>query len=111
MGGLCRRAKVVRPKHLLNDESHQRAVLSVAYCPRCGALDGEDDHTTPMIATNVGLRVTRMNEKQVQLIGAVMEMISGTLDNMKEDPFHAPAAWILENWWHTLNAVLQVWDH
>lgn len=52
-----------------------------------------------------------MNEKQVQLIGAVMEMISGTLDNMKEDPFHAPAAWILENWWHTLNAVLQVWDH
>jgi hypothetical protein len=52
-----------------------------------------------------------MNEKQVELIAAVMEMINGTLDNMSKDEFHAPAPWLLENWWHTLNAALQIRDH
>ena len=54
-----------------------------------------------------------MNQKQIDLVTIVMEMIGGTIDNMAEDPFHAPADWVLNNWWHTLNAVLslQVGDH
>lgn len=40
-----------------------------------------------------------------------MDMISGTLDNYARDPHHAPAAWLLENWWCTLNAALQVGNH
>lgn len=47
-----------------------------------------------------------MNEKAAALVGTVMEMISGTLDNMEKDEFHAPASWLLENWWHALNAAL-----
>ena len=52
-----------------------------------------------------------MNEKARVLIETVMDMINGTLDTMKSDEFHAPAPWILENWWCTLNAALQVRDH
>ena len=52
-----------------------------------------------------------MNEEEQMLIETVMDMISGTLDTMKEDEFHAPAPWLLENWWHTLNAALQVGNH
>jgi len=44
------------------------------------------------------------------LIETVMDMISGTLDTYASDPHHAPAAWLLENWWCTLNAALQVRD-
>jgi hypothetical protein len=51
-----------------------------------------------------------MNEKARVLIETVMDMISGTLDNMSKDEFHAPAPWLLENWWCTLNASLQVGD-
>jgi hypothetical protein len=49
-----------------------------------------------------------MNEKQRELLHVVMEMISGTCDNMAEDPYHAPAKWLLENWWATLNAVIEL---
>jgi len=52
-----------------------------------------------------------MNEKARTLIETVMDMIGGTLDNYEQDPHHAPAAWLLENWWCTLNAALQVRDH
>ena len=52
-----------------------------------------------------------MHEKARILIETVMDMINGTLDTMKADEFHAPAAWILENWWCSLNAALQVGDH
>ena len=52
-----------------------------------------------------------MNEKARVLVETVMDMISGTLDNMQADEFHAPAAWLLENWWCSLNAALQVGDH
>jgi len=52
-----------------------------------------------------------MNEKEQILVETVMDMINGTLDTMKADEFHAPAPWILENWWHTLNAALQVGNH
>jgi hypothetical protein len=52
-----------------------------------------------------------MNEKARVLIETVMDMINGTLDTMKSDEFHAPAAWLLENWWCSLNAALQVGDH
>jgi hypothetical protein len=52
-----------------------------------------------------------VNEKARVLIETVMDMISGTLDTMSEDKFHAPAPWLLENWWCTLNAALQVGDH
>ena len=51
-----------------------------------------------------------MHEKARILIETVMDMISGTLDTMSEDKFHAPAPWLLENWWCSLNAALQVGD-
>jgi len=51
-----------------------------------------------------------MNDKQRMLITTVMDMISGTLDTYAKDPHHAPADWLLENWWCTLNAALQVDD-
>ena len=47
-----------------------------------------------------------MNEQQIVLIQTVMEMIGGTIDNYDADPHHAPARWVLNNWWHTLNGVL-----
>lgn len=47
-----------------------------------------------------------MNQKQIDLVCVVMEMIGGTIDNMEEDQFHAPAKWLLNNWWNTLNVVL-----
>jgi hypothetical protein len=49
-----------------------------------------------------------MNKKARTLIETVMDMISGTLDTYEQDPHHAPASWLLENWWCTLNASLQV---
>jgi hypothetical protein len=49
--------------------------------------------------------VMKMNEKQLELIAVLQEMISGTLDTYAEDPTHAPAAWLLENWWNTLEAI------
>ena len=39
----------------------------------------------------------------VDLIAVVQEMIDGTLKIMKDDPFHCPADWLLENWWNTLD--------
>ena len=54
--------------------------------------------------------VMTMNEQQRILVETVMDMISGTLDTYERDPHHAPAAWLLENWWCTLNAALQVRD-
>jgi hypothetical protein len=50
--------------------------------------------------------VLQMNQKQRDLIEVVQEMIDGTLKHYDEDPTHAPAKWLLMNWWHTLNAVL-----
>ena len=49
-----------------------------------------------------------MNEKQRELLHVVMDMIDGTLNSMKEDEFFAPADWILENGWATLNAALAI---
>ena len=51
-----------------------------------------------------------MNQAELALVTTVMDMISGTLDTYEKDPHHAPAAWLLENWWCTLNAALQVAD-
>jgi hypothetical protein len=51
-----------------------------------------------------------MNEKARVLIETVMDMINGTLNHMAEDIWHCPASWVIENWWHTLNAALQVGD-
>lgn len=51
-----------------------------------------------------------MNAEARVLIETVMDMLSGTLDTYEKDPHHAPAAWLLENWWCTLNAALQVRD-
>lgn len=50
-------------------------------------------------------RGERLNAKQLELIAVLQEMISGTLDTYAEDPTHAPAAWLLENWWNTLEAI------
>jgi len=52
-----------------------------------------------------------MNEKEQILVETVMDMLSGTAENMIRDPYHAPALWLIENWWHTLNAALQVGNH
>jgi hypothetical protein len=49
-------------------------------------------------------------EKQRELIAAVMEMIDTTLNLYKEDEHHAPAAWLLENWWATLDVVLSLFS-
>ena len=55
--------------------------------------------------------VSGMDERARVLIETVMDMLSGTLDTMAKDQFHAPAPWLLENWWSTLNAALQVGNH
>lgn len=47
-----------------------------------------------------------MNEKQLLLIRGVMDSINGTLEHYESDSTFAPADWILENWWATLNAAL-----
>lgn len=47
-----------------------------------------------------------MNEKQLLLIRGVMDSINATLENYESDPMFAPADWILENWWCTLEAVI-----
>jgi len=46
-----------------------------------------------------------MNEKQLALIETLQDMINGTLDTYEKDPHHAPAKWLLENWWCTLEAI------
>lgn len=45
------------------------------------------------------------NDHAVDLLIVVQEMIDGTLKIMKDDPFHCPADWLLENWWNTLDIV------
>jgi len=47
----------------------------------------------------------RLNEKQLHLIQGVQDIINGILENMEKDPYHAPADWLLENMWATLEAV------
>lgn len=47
----------------------------------------------------------RMNDKQLALIETLQDMINGTLDTYEKDPHHAPAKWLLENWWCTLEAI------
>jgi hypothetical protein len=47
----------------------------------------------------------RLNDKQLALIETLQDMISGTLDTYEKDPHHAPAKWLLENWWCTLEAI------
>ena len=54
------------------------------------------------------LVVAKMNDKQISLMKVVMEMISDTLDTYEKDEHHAPAAWLLENWWATLQCVLNL---
>jgi uncharacterized metal-binding protein len=60
------------------------------------------NHTS---ATNAGV-IRLMSEEQVDIVCVVMEMIGGTIDNYDKDQYHAPARWVLNNWWHSLNAVL-----
>ena len=47
-----------------------------------------------------------MNEKQLLLIRGVMDSINATLETYESDPSHAPADWILENWWNTLSVAI-----
>ena len=37
-----------------------------------------------------------------------MDMINDTLETYKKEPHHAPAEWLLENWWNTLQCVLNL---
>jgi hypothetical protein len=46
-----------------------------------------------------------MNEKQLQLVLVIQDMINGTLELYEKDPSYAPPSWILENWWNTLEAI------
>ncbi len=46
-----------------------------------------------------------MTERALLLVEVVMDMISGALDTMHDDQFYAPPAWLMENWWATLNLV------
>ena len=46
--------------------------------------------------------------KQVELIRAVQDMINTTLNLYKTDEHHAPAPWLLENWWATLEVVISL---
>ena len=57
---------------------------------------------------NMCSRGKEMNDKQQELINIVMEMIEETLEMYKKDPHHAPASWLLENWWNTLQLVLNL---
>ena len=54
------------------------------------------------------LEGAKMNDKQQELLSTVMDMISDTLDSYQKDEFHAPAPWLLENWWNTLQCVLNL---
>ncbi len=47
-----------------------------------------------------------LNEKQLLLIRGVMDSINATLEMYQKDATHAPADWILENWWTTLSVVI-----
>ncbi len=49
--------------------------------------------------------MTKEHHHAVDLVIVVQEMIDGTLKIMKDDPFHCPADWLLENWWNTLDIV------
>jgi hypothetical protein len=46
-----------------------------------------------------------LNEKQLQLVLVIQDMINGTLELYEKDPAYAPPSWILENWWNTLEAL------
>lgn len=47
-----------------------------------------------------------MNEQERVLVETVMDMISHAAEMMLKDPYYATPAWIIENWWHTLNAAI-----
>jgi hypothetical protein len=60
----------------------------------------------PQFAMNVGLcRVMTMNERQWELLCSIQDMLGGILQNMDRDEFHAPAPWLLENLWHSIEAI------
>jgi len=52
-----------------------------------------------------GLGDGLLNEKQLQLVLVIQDMINGTLELYEKDPTYAPPSWILENWWNTLEAL------
>jgi hypothetical protein len=46
-----------------------------------------------------------MNERQWELLCSIQDMLGGILQNMDRDEFHAPAPWLLENLWHSIEAI------
>ena len=46
-----------------------------------------------------------MNKNQWELLCSVQDMIGGIILNMENDPFHAPANWLLENLWNSIEAI------
>lgn len=72
-------------------------------------VSGMDVKTKIALATDAMSILTResiaLNEKQNWLIRGVQDTINGILENMKKDPFYAPADWVLENLWNTLQVV------
>jgi hypothetical protein len=64
-------------------------------------------HTNALtFVKHAGIMIAMMNEKQLLLIRGVMDSINGTLELYEKDSTHAPADWLLENWWCTLEAAI-----
>lgn len=51
-----------------------------------------------------------MNERQLILLRGVMDSINATLEMYEKDATHAPADWLLENWWNTIEAAISFRD-
>lgn len=54
--------------------------------------------------TDAGM-VKTMNERQWELLCSIQDILSGILQNMDRDAYHAPAPWLLENLWHSIEAI------
>ena len=59
-------------------------------------------------ATKVSTKETvvlPMNERQWELLCSIQDILGGILQNMDRDAYHAPAPWLLENLWHSIEAI------
>ena len=52
-----------------------------------------------------GRRRLSLNERQWELLCSIQDMLGGILQNMDIDEYHAPAPWLLENLWHSIEAI------
>ena len=52
--------------------------------------------------------VEGVSPEALALIQGAQDIINGILENMERDAYHAPADWLLENLWNTLEAAKNV---